>query len=84
MLVGLSAEAVVEYAPLVRAALPGKTVLAVGYMDGNCGYLPTTEMLAEGGMEVISPSYDLGTPRYHGDLSEAVVATIRGLAEAEC
>ena len=81
--VGVSAELVIEYAPLLRSIFPGKTVLPVGYMDGICGYLPTTAMVAEGGMEVISPGYSLGTARYRGTITQEVMGAVRSLAEAD-
>jgi hypothetical protein len=82
VLVGVSAELVVEYAPLLGPIFPGRTVLPVGYTDGTCGYLPTTEMLAEGGMEVTSPGYSLGQARYRGTITENILSAFRSLAES--
>ena len=82
-LVGVSAEPVIEYAAMLRAIFPGKTLVPVGYMDGICGYLPTTAMLAEGGMEVSSPGYSLGTAHYRDTITEDITGAVRSLAEAE-
>jgi hypothetical protein len=82
-LVGVSAEPVIEYAAMLRAIFPGKTLVPVGYMDGICGYLPTTAMLAEGGMEVSSPGYSLGTAHYRDSITEDITGAVRSLAEAE-
>ena len=79
----MSAEPVIEYAALLQSLFPGKTVMPVGYMDGICGYLPTTAMLAEGGMEVTSPGYSLGTAHYCDTITEKVVGAVRSLAGAD-
>ena len=78
---GISAEPVVEYVPLLRAIFSGKTVIPVGYTDGICGYLPTSEMLVEGGMEVTSPGYSLGSAHYRGTVTESILSAFRSLAE---
>ena len=57
-------------------------MLPIGYTDGVCGYLPTTEMLAEGGMEVTSPGYNLGKALYRGTITESILNEFRSLTES--
>jgi hypothetical protein len=49
--VGVSAEVVTEYGPLVRTAFDGRISIPVGYIDEVYGYLPTARMVREGGYE---------------------------------
>jgi hypothetical protein len=81
-LVAISAEPVIEYLPLLPPLFSGKTVIPIGYTGGICGYLPTAEMLAEGGMEVTSPGYSLGVAHYRSTVTESILGAIRGLTEA--
>ncbi len=50
-LIGVSAEPVAEYVPLLTAALPAQEVVPVGCIDSVYGYLPTREIPGEGGYE---------------------------------
>jgi hypothetical protein len=50
--VGVSAELVVEYLPLLEGLFGPGPLMCVGCMDGVFGYVPTARMLAEGGYEV--------------------------------
>lgn len=77
LLVGISAEVVVEYAAELRRMCPGMPLLAMGYLDGVCGYLPVSSMLTEGGLEVDSPGYSLSQGRYREDLSVKVLQSLR-------
>ena len=51
VMTGLSAEVVTQYAEPVRKAFDGRTVVPVGCIDGSYGYLPTEQMIVEGGYE---------------------------------
>lgn len=51
VLVGLGGEACVAYATYIRARSTAASTMALGYTDGSVGYLPTAEILAEGGYE---------------------------------
>ncbi|MHC5056316.1 MAG: hypothetical protein ACYTKD_16575 [Planctomycetota bacterium] len=81
VMIGLSAEPVAEYATSLREAFPRQTVIPVGYLDGVCGYLPTSKMLGEGGLEVTSYGYSLEGASYRGMVSEKVLSTIRACYE---
>jgi len=50
--VGVSAEVVTEYGPMVHRAFGRSITIPVGYIDEVYGYLPTERMLREGGYEV--------------------------------
>lgn len=50
--IGISAEPVTLYGPMVRQALEGFPAILVGYIDDVYGYLPISRMLDEGGYEV--------------------------------
>jgi hypothetical protein len=50
---GISAEPVNAYVRMLEAARPGSTVIPVGCIDGVPCYLPTDEMIKQGGYEAI-------------------------------
>ena len=77
LFIAISAEPVVEYASSLRDAFPEETVIPVGYIDGVIGYLPTSNMLDEGGLEVVSPGYSLEHVRFNGMISEKILSIIR-------
>jgi hypothetical protein len=79
----VSAEPVIAHARTIRALFPEQQVICVGYTDGICGYLPTSEMLREGGLEVDSPGYGLEGARYYADVSQKVLAAIRPMSRTE-
>jgi hypothetical protein len=49
--VAISAEVVVEYVDIVKAIWGTSTVIPVGCIDTTYGYLPTIELVSEGGYE---------------------------------
>ena len=49
--VGASAEIVAEFAPKVRVMAGAKQVMCVGCLDHSFGYVPTREILLQGGYE---------------------------------
>ncbi len=81
--VGVSGEPVIEYAALVRPLFSGKIVAPVGYMDGICGYIPTSEMVVDGGMEVTNPGYSFGKAKYRDTITADLMDLFRILAEAD-
>ena len=50
-IVGLAAEPVYEYAAILEELYKGACIIPVGCIDHVFGYLPTAEMLPEGGYE---------------------------------
>ena len=50
-LVGVSAEVVSEYVPMVQAMVPDAVVICVGCLDHTFGYAPTRSIIQEGGYE---------------------------------
>jgi hypothetical protein len=50
-IVGVSAEVVAEYAPIVRKMAQTTNVMCVGCIDDTFGYAPTSKIAAEGGYE---------------------------------
>lgn len=51
VIVGVSAEVVAEYAPWTRALTGARYTMCVGCIDDVFGYVPTKEMIREGGYE---------------------------------
>jgi hypothetical protein len=78
---GISAEAVVEYGDMLRGLFPGRTFVPVGYIDGVVGYLPTSEMLAEGGLETTSPGYGFQGDSFKENITPLVCDLVRNLSE---
>jgi len=77
---GLSAEPVVEYAAQLGRLFPAGAVIPVGYLDSVLGYLPVSEMLSEGGLEVRSDGYRLDKAKYREGVSRDVLDTVERLA----
>ena len=50
-LVGLPEETVSEYVPLLRGAVGGRTLWTAGYCNDVSGYLPTANIMKQGGYE---------------------------------
>ncbi len=50
-LLGLGAEPVVEYSTQLKTHIPGAFTLNTGYIDDVFGYLPTNDMIGQGGYE---------------------------------
>jgi hypothetical protein len=79
---GVSAEVVVEYADKVRELFPNRLAIPIGYIDGACGYIPTPEMLIQGGLETSSPGYLLTRAHWRTDVAERLLNAIRQLTTA--
>ena len=81
MLVGLSAEVVSEYAPLVRSLHPNSHVVPVSCIDAVFGYLPTERIAAEGGYEGggCFPFFGL-KGQFRPEVQRVVMDALRGLA----
>jgi neutral ceramidase len=80
-IVGISAEPVVEYVAALREMLAPRTFIPVGYTGAVAAYLPTSTMLAEGGLEVTSPGYGLTQATFREDISQLVRQRIQRLLE---
>lgn len=52
VLISLAGEPLCEWYEVFRKALPDHQIVALGYTDSSAGYLPTDELLEEGGYEV--------------------------------
>ena len=78
-LIGVSAEVVAEYGDHVRALFGPATTIPVGHLDSVFGYLPTRQIVAEGGYEAgdFCPSFGL-SGRFKPEC-EAII--VRGLRE---
>lgn len=80
-IVGISAEVVTGYGEAVRRAFAPASVIPVGYIDEVYGYLPTRQMLREGGYEAawfLEP-FGLEGP-VHPDVEPHTVHAIEELA----
>lgn len=51
LLIGFSAEPVVEFVDLLKTVFKNKMIIPVGCLNGSYGYLPTDKMVREGGYE---------------------------------
>ncbi len=81
---GINAEPVVGYRKLLERALPGKILFTVGCLDQTRCYLPTDNMLREGGYEVdgFRPLFGFqGKFREH--LQDSIIGPLRTASEAE-
>lgn len=75
LIVGISAEPVNDYVPLIEGLFPEYFIIPVGYIDHVYGYLPSTRMLKEHGYEVdgFKPYFNI-----EGDFSENIDKIIAG------
>ena len=82
-LVGLSGEACIAYAFHAREASGAASTMALGYTNGSVGYLPTAEIIAEGGYEAIANKYfkvaEAWSPGIEERLREAITETLAEL-----
>ena len=79
-IIGISAETVAEYLPLLENAFPDSKIIPVSYLDHVLGYLPTNNMLSEGGYEVNGfQKYFSVKADFPPDLQERIVSAIRSL-----
>jgi hypothetical protein len=62
--VGVSAELVVEYRPIFEGLFGSRPLICAGCMDGVIGYVPTAQIIAEGGYEAdeFRPAFGLVGP----------------------
>jgi hypothetical protein len=77
-LVGLSGEAVSQYVPMLQEALGKDRLWIAAYANESFGYLPTAEILAEGGHESMGLTLSAGF--FAPEVEEVVVETVRRLA----
>jgi neutral ceramidase len=82
LLIGLGAEAVVDYALCFKREFgPGTWVC--GYADDMIAYIPSRRVWEEGGYEGGSNLYEYGRPafRWAGDVEDRIVASVRKLVK---
>lgn len=77
-LVGLPGEAVADYVAMLRQALGPDRLWVAACSNESFGYLPTTQILAEGGHETIGLTLDVGL--FAPGVENVVVDTVRQLA----
>jgi len=77
-LVGISGETVSGYGQLVEQELGRDKLWVAGYCNEVFGYLPTAQIVAEGGYEARGPVADIGF--FSPEAQEVVVAAVRGMA----
>ena len=78
-LVGLPGEAVADYVPMIREALGPTGLWIAAYCNESFGYLPTAEILKQGGHESMGLTLAIGL--FSPDVEETVIASVRKLAE---
>jgi hypothetical protein len=79
-LVGLSGEVVVDYVPLLEAALGHQRLWLAAYCNDVFGYLPSARVLAEGGYETRG-LYAGGIGLFDPKVQDVVVEKVRALAK---
>ena len=78
--VGISAEPCAEYAGVLAGALDGAGMIPVGYIDSVFGYLPSSDLLPEGGYEVDGFAEPFGIEaKFRADVSERVSEAVSRL-----
>jgi hypothetical protein len=80
LVVGMGAEAVVDYALRFKREFgPGTWVC--GYADDQIAYIPSRRVWEEGGYEGGAYLYEYGRPafRWSGDIEDRIAASVRGL-----
>ena len=78
-LVGLPGEAVSGYVPLIEDALEPQRLWIAAYCNELFGYLPTKNVLAEGGHESMCLTLDTGF--FSAEVEKVVVAAVRQMAQ---
>ncbi|MFZ5832220.1 MAG: neutral/alkaline non-lysosomal ceramidase N-terminal domain-containing protein [Planctomycetota bacterium] len=78
-LLALPGEVVSGYVPLMQKALGEEGLWIAGYANESFGYLPTRQVLAEGGYETRGLIFDTGF--FGSEVEDAVVATARKLCK---
>ena len=78
-LVGISGETVSGYGQLVEQDLGRDKLWVAGYCNQVFGYLPTAQIVAEGGYEARGPVADIGF--FTADAQDVVAAAVRQMAE---
>ena len=82
LVIGMGAEAVVDYALRFKREFgPGTWVC--GYVDDMIAYIPSRRVWEEGGYEGGSNLYEYGRPafRWAGDVEDRIAATVRKLVK---
>lgn len=77
-LLGLAAETMAEYGPWIRRELGPGTMVA-GHCDGDMGYLPTREALAQGGYEAVFHLFENYSAPFDSTIQATVLRSVRRL-----
>lgn len=82
LMIGLGAEAVVDYALRFKRAY-GPNTWVCGYVDDMIAYIPSRRVWEEGGYEGGSFLYEYGRPafRWAGDVEDRIAATVDRLVD---
>lgn len=81
VMIGLSAEVVSDYVPIIEACHPSATIIPIGCINHSYGYLPTDQMVEEGGYE----SDEFRKPfSIKAQFKKNLEATIQKMAQTIC
>jgi hypothetical protein len=81
---GINAEPVVGYRKLLERVLPGKILFTVGCLDQTRCYLPTDNMLREGGYEVDGFRSLFGFQgKFREHLQDSIIGPLKAASEAD-
>jgi hypothetical protein len=83
LLIGMGAEAVVDYSLRFKAEF-GPDTWVCGYTDDLVAYIPSRRVWAEGGYEGGPNLYEYGRPalRWAGDVEDRIAGSVRKLVQA--
>lgn len=79
----VSGEVVAEYSSRVRELLPTRKVLCVSCTDQVIGYIPTAQIVAEGGYEAGSFCKPFGLIDVNPDVESSFISAIEGLVSLD-
>lgn len=80
-MIGVSAEVVCEYGPIVRAMTSQRVTATVGCLDQPIGYLPTRQMLRQGGYEAGGYCAQFSLDRVQPDVQHRTEALLLAVAQ---
>lgn len=80
MMLGLAAEVMAEYGDWIRNAVGSETIVA-GYTNGDIGYLPTAEALAQGGYEAVYHLFENISAPFSPKIKDRVLRMARQVAK---
>lgn len=79
-LIAMNGEPVTHYAKLIRSWFPKTPTMCAGCIDDVVGYIPTNEMIREGGYESDTSRVHFGMGEYAPDFEQRVVSYLEAVS----